>query len=77
MGVEQTVDATFREFAAADPRVRVVDTGGALLGPDGTPDDVYIFDGLHLNAEGYRRWSAVLKPLLMEAYGPDGAGSGS
>ena len=32
-------------------------------------DDVYIFDGLHLNAEGYRRWAKVLRPLLLEAYG--------
>jgi hypothetical protein len=63
------IDAALHGFAAADPRVRVVDTGRTLLGDDGTPDDVYIFDGLHLNAEGYRRWTALLRPLLMEAYG--------
>ncbi len=68
-GEMQTVDSALRAFAAADPRVRLVETGSTLLGSDGTPDDVYIFDGLHLNAEGYRRWTAALRPLLMEAYG--------
>ncbi|MEZ4352840.1 MAG: GDSL-type esterase/lipase family protein [Myxococcota bacterium] len=69
------VDEGLRALAEADPRVRFVETGRTLLGPDGVPDDVYVFDGLHLNAEGYRRWTAVLRPLLMAAYGPD-AGSG-
>ena len=63
------VDRGFHAFAAADPRVRVVETGRTLLDADGTPDDVYVFDGLHLNAEGYRRWTALLKPLLVDAYG--------
>lgn len=71
-GEMQKVDAALRALAAADPRVRFVETGTSLLGPDETPDDVYVFDGLHLNAEGYRRWTSVLKPLLMEAYRPAG-----
>ncbi len=64
------LDQALIGFAAADPKVRFVETGRTLLGADGTPDDVYIFDGLHLNAEGYRRWTEVLKPMLMAAYGP-------
>lgn len=66
----QKVDVALAALAAADPKVRFVETGGTLLGPDGTPDDVYIFDGLHLGAEGYRRWTGMLRPLLLEAYGP-------
>lgn len=70
----RALDVRLRAFADADPRVRFVETGRTLLGPDGTPDDVYVFDGLHLNAEGYRRWTASLRPRLLEAY-PDLAGS--
>jgi lysophospholipase L1-like esterase len=73
-GELQALDVRLRAFADAHPRVRFVETGRTLLGPDGTPDDVYVFDRLHLNAEGYRRWTAMLKPLLLEAY-PDLAGS--
>jgi hypothetical protein len=67
------------ERAAGDPRVRYVETGETLLGPDGKPDDVYVLDRLHLNAEGYRRWTQTLRPLLLAAYadelglGPDAA----
>jgi len=68
-GEMQQVDVALRGFAAEDPRVHFVETGRTLLAPDGEPDDVYVFDGLHLNAEGYRRWTAILRPLLVEAYG--------
>ena len=39
-----------------------------LLNSQGTPDDVYIFDGLHLNEEGYTRWINHLKPVLLAKY---------
>ena len=68
--IMQALDAKLRIIADADERVRFVNTGKTLLGPDGTPDDVYIFDGLHLNAVGYSRWTSVLKPLLMAEYSP-------
>jgi len=71
-GELQALDTELRAMADADPRVRFVETGRTLLGPDGRPDDVYRIDGLHLNDEGYRRWTAVLKPLLLEAYGGGG-----
>jgi hypothetical protein len=63
------VNCALEELAASDSGIRYVDTGGSLLSPDGKPDDVYIFDGLHLNAEGYRRWTQVLRPRLIETYG--------
>lgn len=68
-GELEKLDDRLLALAESDPRIRFVETGRALLGPDGTPDDVYIFDGLHLNAEGYRRWTEILKPLLVAEYG--------
>ena len=66
------VNTALRALADADPRRRFVDVASALLGPDGTPrDDVYIFDGLHLNATGYAEWTRVIRPLLVEAYGAE------
>jgi len=48
-----------------DPRLHYVDVSTPLLGPDGRPrNDVFIFDGLHLNANGYAAWTAVVAPLL-------------
>jgi len=64
----QIVDEAFKTLSAANEKVTFVDSGKVLLGSDGDLDAVYISDGLHLNAEGYRRWSNILKPLLLERY---------
>lgn len=65
------------ERAAGDPRVFYVATGETLLGADGEPDDVYVIDRLHLDGEGYRRWTAELRPRLMAAYAEElGVGVG-
>ncbi|MGH0034626.1 MAG: SGNH/GDSL hydrolase family protein [Myxococcota bacterium] len=56
-------------LSAKDPRLHYVDLATPLLDADGEPrDDVFVFDGLHLNETGYAAWAAVLKPLLLEAY---------
>lgn len=51
-------------FCNGDSRLRYVDVATPLL-EDGEPrDDVYAWDGLHLNATGYREWTRVLRPIL-------------
>ncbi len=42
-----------------------VDVVPAMLGKDGKPrPELFVKDGLHLSEEGYKLWSALLKPLL-------------
>jgi hypothetical protein len=67
------------EWSERDPRLRYIDTTPAILGPDGMPrDDVFIFDGLHLNHVGYAGWTAIVKPRLMDDLGERlGAGRGA
>jgi lysophospholipase L1-like esterase len=63
---------TFRESnrliqaaVAKDTRLDFVDTEAALLGADGKPrPDLFIADGVHLSAEGYKIWTALLRPHL-------------
>lgn len=62
------INEVFRGLAEQHSNIYFVNTGDTLLGEEGKPDDVYILDGLHLNAEGYKRWTKKLKPLLMSAY---------
>ncbi len=46
-----------------------MDLASPLL-KNGKPDpDVFMDDGLHLNAEGYERWTKIVKPLVLEAWG--------
>ena len=67
-GDMQKVDDAFKGFSTTSRKIYYVATGGVLLNADGMPDDVYIFDGLHLNDEGYRRWARLLKPILLDKY---------
>ena len=53
-------------WAATQPDVDVIDVATPLLGPEGEPrDDVFVFDGLHLNATGYAAWAEVVRPRLL------------
>ncbi len=66
-GTMQRANALIRAAVEADRRTTLayLDVGTALLGPDGAPDPrVLMDDGLHLNAEGYARWNALLGPRL-------------
>lgn len=55
-----------RGHAASDKRLRYIDLTAAILGPDGMADRaLYRFDGLHPNKQGYARWTAIIKPVLL------------
>lgn len=72
----EAVNAALRRMADSDERVRFLDVAHVLLGPDGTPrDDLFRFDGLHLNREGYAAWTRIVRPALLAAYGPDARAS--
>jgi lysophospholipase L1-like esterase len=54
-----------RELAKSERRIHVIDVSTPLLDASGRPrDDVYRFDGLHLNEVGYAEWARVLKEAL-------------
>ena len=45
-----------------------MDLASPLL-QNGKPDpSLFLDDGLHLNAEGYKRWTKVVQPLVLEAF---------
>ncbi len=51
--------------AANDRRLAFVDIEPAMLGEDGKPrPELLVADGLHLSAEGYALWAALLSPHL-------------
>ncbi|MFK5927312.1 MAG: GDSL-type esterase/lipase family protein [Desulfuromusa sp.] len=46
-----------------------LDTATPLLNSRGLPDkDLFVKDGLHLNADGYNIWNKLLTPCLMKGY---------
>lgn len=66
----QETNRLIAEWSATQPALYVIDTGDALLGPDGKPDrDNYIFDGLHLSDRGYALWTRLIRPPLLDELG--------
>jgi lysophospholipase L1-like esterase len=65
----QQFNSMVSQFAQNRPSMRYVDVGTALMGADGQPDaSLFTEDKLHLNASGYAKWTAALKPVLTEVF---------
>ena len=67
----QETNRLVREWSERNPTLFYIETGPALLGEDGEPDaDNYMFDGLHLSAQGYAIWTEIIRTRLMEDLQP-------
>ncbi len=65
LALQREANAFVRAQVEADAAWTFLDTFTPILGPDGQPDPAcFKQDQLHLNAEGYRRWTRVLRPWL-------------
>jgi lysophospholipase L1-like esterase len=63
-------NAMIEEWSAGDDGLVYLDVATPLLGEDGKPrEDLFVFDGLHLNAEGYAAWTRVVHPRLLADLG--------
>ena len=55
------------DYAESNDAITFIDTTDALLDENGKPNsDLYGFDRLHLNADGYAVWTSIIKPILEE-----------
>ena len=64
------VNELLQVLADEHEHVQFLDTSSPLLTEDGDPDpNVLVDDNLHMNANGYERWTAVVRPVLMAKYG--------
>lgn len=53
------------DFCTSDQRLTYLDVFTPMLGENGEPRrELFLDDMLHLNDEGYRLWTSLLKPLL-------------
>jgi lysophospholipase L1-like esterase len=63
----QEANARIRALTEADPRLGYIDVATPMLDGAGRPrPDLLVGDNLHLNAEGYRLWTTLIKPHLTE-----------
>jgi len=55
-----------RDFIKTDKKHKYIDVWPVML-KDGRPDgSIFLKDSLHMNEEGYRRWTRVIKPILQK-----------
>ena len=60
------VNTLIKNLAESDEDIVYVDVATPMLGEDGTPTkELFVGDGLHLNAQGYELWTSVLGPHLL------------
>lgn len=64
---QQLVNELVRMYAEKSDQVTYVEVASLLLKENGEVDStLFLDDNLHITHEGYLRWTAVLKPLLLE-----------
>ncbi|MDB4724495.1 SGNH/GDSL hydrolase family protein [bacterium] len=53
------------DFAKSNPKITFIDIDTPMIGSDGKPrQDLFLKDGLHINAKGYQIWSDRVKREL-------------
>ncbi|MEL6108678.1 MAG: GDSL-type esterase/lipase family protein [Planctomycetota bacterium] len=61
----RAVNSKLREVALSTPDTYFIPTASHYLNGDGTPrPELFVDDKLHLNAEGYRLWSTLIRRRL-------------
>ena len=61
----RAANALIRRDCESRTNVAFADVERGMLGGDGKPrPELYVEDGLHMTAEGYKVWNAVVEPLL-------------
>jgi len=61
-GKAPSAEALAQEYSG----IHYIDGATPLLGADGKPSgDYLVWDGLHLNEQGYAVWTALLRPALI------------
>jgi lysophospholipase L1-like esterase len=55
-----------RAMCEKDDRLGFLDFGDVMIGWDEKPrPELFVADGLHLSAEGYRMWNTIIRPFLL------------
>jgi lysophospholipase L1-like esterase len=65
----QQANALVKADCESDPRLHYVDIVPPSLDAAGQPrPELFRWDGIHLNAQGYKIWASVIKPILLKDF---------
>jgi lysophospholipase L1-like esterase len=61
----KAANAAIADYAKETPGIIYIDVFSPMLGEDGQPrPEIFTADRLHMNAEGYKIWTAAIRPHL-------------
>ena len=61
----RAVNAAIAALIKDQPRMKFIDVFSRMLGEDGLPrPEIFSHDRLHMNAEGYKLWTEIVRPFL-------------
>ena len=59
------MNGLIRKYSETDPKLHFIETAAEFLNEQGKPrDELFVEDRLHLNADGYKLWSSIIKREL-------------
>jgi lysophospholipase L1-like esterase len=62
----QLANQLIRDYCASDQRLHYIDIVPPMLNAQGSPrGELYGWDGIHMNAQGYAIWTSVIRSVLM------------
>ena len=65
-----------QEYAATQQRVQYIDIATPMFDAHGNlPSDLFKSDGLHPTAKLYAKWTAAIKPILLQRFGSEKSSS--
>ena len=63
----KAANALIADYCKEQPHLQFIDVFSKMLGPDGLPKpDIFVEDRLHMNSEGYKIWTGVVRAFLPE-----------
>lgn len=73
--VSTKANAAIKELCATDPLLTFIDVAGPMLDAEGKPrGELFLKDRLHMNEEGYKLWTSIVKPVLGKVWDEAQAG---
>jgi lysophospholipase L1-like esterase len=63
-------------FTRTQERVQFIDVSAAMLDAQGKPRrELFRWDGLHLNPQGYALWTSIIRPILLKRFALEESGT--
>jgi len=75
LNLVKATNRLIQDYSGSDSRLLFIDVFTPMLTKEGQPRaDLYIRDGLHPNAQGYKLWASILRPILDKYDAPKNGG---